>query len=61
MTPWPRTLVARPVWIERYYCDFEINPFGDSIHPQRGEFVIPQGAGLGMDPDPQLVEKLRVA
>jgi D-galactarolactone cycloisomerase len=52
---------TRPTWIERYYCDFEVHPFGDIIHPQRGDIVIPQGPGLGLEPDLKVVEKLRIA
>ena len=49
---------AREVWIERFYCDFDENPFGDAINPQRGRMAIPQGPGLGADPDPALLKKL---
>ncbi len=52
---------TRQTWIERSYCAFEDNPFGDAMHPKNGEIMIPQGSGLGLDPDMQLVEKLRVA
>ena len=52
---------TRPTWIERYYCDFEVHPFGDVIHPKNGDIVIPQGPGLGIEPDLNIVEKLRIA
>jgi L-alanine-DL-glutamate epimerase-like enolase superfamily enzyme len=46
--------------VERFYCDFEANPLGEAIHPRQGRIAVPQGPGLGVDPDPRLLEKLRV-
>jgi len=49
-------------WVERYYCDFAENPLGDAIHPgKNGRIAIPQGPGLGVDPDPKLLAKLRTS
>src|SRR5436309_2456316 len=45
--------------VERFYCDFADNPLGDAIHPKLGRINIPQGPGLGVDPDPRLLAKLR--
>jgi len=45
--------------VERFYCDFADNPLGDAIHPKLGRINIPQGPGLGIDPDPRLLAKLR--
>lgn len=45
--------------VERFYCDFEDNPLGDAIHPQNGRIAVPQGPGLGVDPDPRVVDRLR--
>ena len=45
--------------VERFYCDFADNPLGYAIHPTRGRIAVPQGPGLGVDPDPRLLEKLR--
>lgn len=42
-----------------FYCDFAENPLGDAIHPRGGRIAVPQGPGLGVDPDPRLLEKLR--
>ncbi|MGH2393488.1 MAG: mandelate racemase/muconate lactonizing enzyme family protein, partial [Candidatus Limnocylindria bacterium] len=47
--------------VERFYCDFADNPLGEAIHPKNGRIAIPQGPGLGVDPDPRLVEKLRTS
>jgi D-galactarolactone cycloisomerase len=49
-------------WVERFYCDFAENPLGDAIHPgKNGRIAIPQGPGLGVDPDPKLLAKLRTS
>ena len=47
--------------VERFYCDFDANPLGDAIHPRNGRIAVPQGPGLGVEPDPRLLERLRVS
>src|SRR5213594_3442011 len=37
--------------VERFYCDFAKNPLGDAINPVNGRIAVPQGPGLGVDPD----------
>lgn len=51
---------SREIPIERYYCDFGETPFGDAINPKNGEFAVPQGPGLGHDPDEAIVARMRV-
>ncbi len=51
---------AQEVWVERFYCDFAENPFGAAIDPRNGRIAIPQGPGLGIDPDPVLLKKLQI-
>lgn len=51
---------AQEIWIERFYCDFNENPFDDVINPVHGRIAIPQGPGLGADPDPLLLKKLAI-
>jgi L-alanine-DL-glutamate epimerase-like enolase superfamily enzyme len=46
-------------WVERFYCDFADNPLHDAIHPKNGRIAVPQGPGLGLDPDARIIEKLR--
>ncbi|PYN28090.1 MAG: hypothetical protein DMD76_06355, partial [Candidatus Rokuibacteriota bacterium] len=41
--------------IERFYCDFAKNPLGDAINPVNGRIAVPQGPGLGVDPDPRML------
>jgi L-alanine-DL-glutamate epimerase-like enolase superfamily enzyme len=48
--------------VERYDADFAVNPLHDAIHPDnKGRIAVPQGPGLGIDPDPKVVERLRVS
>jgi L-alanine-DL-glutamate epimerase-like enolase superfamily enzyme len=55
-------IAAMPVetLVERFYCDFADNPLGEAIHPRQGRMAVPQRPGLGVDPDPKLLERLRV-
>ncbi len=47
--------------VERYDADFAVNPLHDAILPDKdGCLAVPQGPGLGADPDPAVVAKLRV-
>jgi D-galactarolactone cycloisomerase len=47
--------------VERYDADFAVNPLHDAIMPDRnGCLAVPQGPGLGVDPDPAVLERLRV-
>jgi D-galactarolactone cycloisomerase len=48
-------------WVERFYCDFAENPLGAAIDPVAGRLAVPQGPGLGVDPEPRVVARLRVA
>jgi L-alanine-DL-glutamate epimerase-like enolase superfamily enzyme len=51
---------TREIPIERYYCDFTESPFGDQIEPRHGKFLVPQGPGLGQDPDEAIIARMRV-
>jgi L-alanine-DL-glutamate epimerase-like enolase superfamily enzyme len=46
--------------VERFGCDFAVNPLHDAIHPRDGRLAVPQAPGLGVDPDPKVIEQLRV-
>jgi D-galactarolactone cycloisomerase len=47
--------------VERYDADFAVNPLHDAISPNaNGRIAVPQGPGLGIDPDPAVIAKLRV-
>ncbi|MFM8534115.1 MAG: mandelate racemase/muconate lactonizing enzyme family protein [Acidimicrobiia bacterium] len=42
--------------IERYHMDVEASLFGKLIDPVNGAFAVPQGPGLGCDPDPDVIK-----
>lgn len=42
--------------VECYFLDTPGNPFGAWTHPQRGRLRVPDGPGLGADPDPELLQ-----
>ena len=45
---------------EHRYCDLEASPLGDAVVAKDGRLTVPQGPGLGVDPDPTVLEKYRV-
>ncbi len=53
--------LSRDPMIERLYCDLTESPFGDWYEPKDGMLAVPQGPGLGVEPDETLLETLRVA
>jgi D-galactarolactone cycloisomerase len=42
--------------IERYHMDLEASLYGELIEPVNGAFAVPQGPGLGRDPDPDVIK-----
>jgi D-galactarolactone cycloisomerase len=42
--------------IERYHMDLEASLYGELIEPANGAFTVPQGPGLGRDPDPDVIK-----
>lgn len=53
--------LPRPSLVECYACEFDLNPLHDAIIPRDGRIAIPQGAGLGVEPDANVIERLRVS
>jgi L-alanine-DL-glutamate epimerase-like enolase superfamily enzyme len=54
--------MPRESLVERYDADFAVNPLHDAILPDKnGRLAVPQGPGLGVDPDPAVVARLRTA
>jgi L-alanine-DL-glutamate epimerase-like enolase superfamily enzyme len=41
--------------IEWRYTDLAAHIFGDAVRPQNGRIQVPQGPGLGVDPDPEVI------
>jgi D-galactarolactone cycloisomerase len=52
--------LSRAPLVERLYCDLSETPFGDWYDPVDGYLALPQGPGLGIEPDLALLDKLRV-
>ena len=46
---------------ERLFCDFEAEIYGGATVPVNGTIAVPTGPGLGLDPDPAVIERYRVA
>jgi L-alanine-DL-glutamate epimerase-like enolase superfamily enzyme len=53
--------LAREPLVERLFCDLSDGPFGTWDVPQAGHLTLPQGPGLGLEPDPQTLEQCRIA
>jgi L-alanine-DL-glutamate epimerase-like enolase superfamily enzyme len=51
----------RDVACERFYLDLEASPMGRWIDVNGGLMDVPPGPGLGVDPDPAVLERYRVA
>jgi L-alanine-DL-glutamate epimerase-like enolase superfamily enzyme len=45
---------------EYFYMQADAWLYGDLLTPRRGELKVPQGKGLGADPDPEVVRRYRV-
>jgi L-alanine-DL-glutamate epimerase-like enolase superfamily enzyme len=52
--------LSRTPMVERLCVDLEEGPFGDWYEPRGGTLAVPQGPGLGVEPDLKLLDKLRV-
>ena len=52
LATWPHD-----TFIERLYFDLEASPYGDLIDPVQGKIRVPDGPGLGLDPDPAVLKK----
>jgi L-alanine-DL-glutamate epimerase-like enolase superfamily enzyme len=47
--------------LERLFCDFEAELYGGATLPRRGRLPIPREPGLGLEPDPQVIARYRIA
>ena len=50
-----------PVMIERVYIQIEASPFGSMIDVRSGSMRVPDGPGLGIEPDRELIKRYRAA
>ncbi|HUU73557.1 MAG TPA: mandelate racemase/muconate lactonizing enzyme family protein [Burkholderiales bacterium] len=46
--------------VEWRFFDTEARLYGEQVVPANGKFMVPQGAGLGYDPDPTVIDRYRV-
>jgi D-galactarolactone cycloisomerase len=51
--------VAADTLLENIYANLEANPFGEAMLARDGRVRVPQGPGLGVEPDMKVVEKYR--
>jgi L-alanine-DL-glutamate epimerase-like enolase superfamily enzyme len=51
----------RPPLVERLYIDFEAELFGEAAVVRHGRLKVPTGPGLGLEPDPAVIARYRVA
>ncbi len=47
--------------VEAYFFDLDPGPFGDAVIPRGARFAVPQGPGLGCDPDPAILARTALA
>ncbi len=45
---------------ERIFIDLEASPLHDAVTASEGKVMVPDGPGLGCDPDPKLLQRYRV-
>jgi L-alanine-DL-glutamate epimerase-like enolase superfamily enzyme len=46
--------------IEWRWFDLEATIYGRAFRPKHGRISVPQGAGLGIDPDPDVIGKFQL-
>lgn len=49
--------MIQPPLIERFYMEIGASPYGDLIDCRDGFFKLPEGPGLGRDPDPAVLKQ----
>jgi len=52
---------AQEMLIERLYVDLEAPLFGDLVNARDGMMALPEGPGLGCDPDHSVIDRYRAA
>ena len=53
---------AQPVegFLERFYCTLEASIYGELINTVGGEFIVPDGPGLGREPDTDVIKEYSI-
>jgi L-alanine-DL-glutamate epimerase-like enolase superfamily enzyme len=52
--------LGRDSLVEWRYFDLEARLYGDAIVPKDGAIAVPEGPGLGLEPDPDVIRRYRV-
>jgi D-galactarolactone cycloisomerase len=52
---------AQEMLVERLYVEFETSLYGDLVDARDGMMAVPDGPGLGRDPDPAVIARYRAA
>ena len=47
--------------VERFFVDLEATPFSSQVEVANGRVSVPSGPGLGVEPEPELIERYRTA
>jgi L-alanine-DL-glutamate epimerase-like enolase superfamily enzyme len=47
-------------YVERLFVEHEASLYGDYINPINGDFRVPDGPGLGLEPDPDVIKTHRI-
>ena len=47
-------------YVERLFVDLEASLYPDYIHPNQDGFRVPDGPGLGIEPDPRVIDHYRL-
>jgi L-alanine-DL-glutamate epimerase-like enolase superfamily enzyme len=51
--------IGRVQWVEKIYFDLAANFFSPALEPENGVYTLPDGPGLGLELNPELLEKYR--
>jgi L-alanine-DL-glutamate epimerase-like enolase superfamily enzyme len=51
---------GRDSLVEWRFFDLEARLYGDELVPKQGSIAVPQGPGLGLEPDPAVIQRYRV-
>jgi L-alanine-DL-glutamate epimerase-like enolase superfamily enzyme len=48
------------VTIERFFADLGYTPYAKTVPVEDGAIEVPEGPGLGAEPEPELIERYRI-
>ncbi len=47
-------------YVERLFVELQASLYGDYVNPADGNFKVPDGPGLGLEPDPDVIDRYRL-